>query len=169
MICKIIVGVTQCSGTFYCVYKSISASRQVTMIYPDVPGIENADAITVSNASMANMLGRASNHGRPSGLAVMNENAMNDDVTNTLDSNAGPVCNVDLSSSAINGLEAVHDEFLLELDRHVTNEDDPKRNVLDHCMAEGPWYRCRWVVITGVCDQVRLPVFASQGALTKSD
>ena len=55
----------------------------------------------------------------------MNMEAMYDDISDILDGNACTIGNVDVDSSGVNGLEAVHQELLLESDDHVSLEDDP--------------------------------------------
>ena len=55
----------------------------------------------------------------------MNTDSMNDDVANILKSEASTVSDVNVMATAINGLVAIHDEFLTEFDGHVRGEDDP--------------------------------------------
>lgn len=169
MIFEIVVGVSESCGTLNGVYKSVCASCQVAVIYPDVPGVEDTDAITVCDAPMTDMLGRAPDHGRTCGLAIVDENSVYNDVTNVLNCNAGAACDVDFCPTTIDGLVAVHDELLVELDRHVTVEGDPKWLILDHCMAKGSGNRRHWVVVSAVRHLVNGPVLASQSALAKPE
>lgn len=55
----------------------------------------------------------------------MDMDTMDDDIGDELDGNAGTKGNVDIGATTIDGLEAVHDEFLLEGDHHVPLEHDP--------------------------------------------
>jgi hypothetical protein len=50
---------------------------------------------------------------------------MNDHIGNKLDSDAPTISNVNIDPTAIYGLKAVHDKFLLQLNHHVPFEHDP--------------------------------------------
>lgn len=58
---------------------------------------------------------------------------------------------MNIGSSAIDGFEGIHEEFLFELDDHVGFEDDPKGFVLDYGVTECAWF---WVhgVVGGIGD-----------------
>ena len=66
-----------------------------------------------------------SNQSIPGRFTVMNTDSMNDDVANILKCEASTVSDVNVMATAIDGLVAIHDEFLTELDGHVRGEDDP--------------------------------------------
>lgn len=66
----------------------------------------------------------------------MDVKTVNDNVSNILDGDASSIGNVDIHPTAINGLEAVHDELLLQLYDHVPLEHNPERPVLDDSMAQ---------------------------------
>lgn len=55
----------------------------------------------------------------------MDVQAMDDHIGHKLDSDAPAVSNVNVDPTAIYGLEAVHDKFLLQLNHHVPFEHDP--------------------------------------------
>lgn len=67
----------------------------------------------------------ATNHSIPSWLAIMDMDTMDDDIGDKLNSNAGSKGNMNIGATTINSLEAVHDEFLLQSDHHVSLEHDP--------------------------------------------
>ena len=50
---------------------------------------------------------------------------MDDDVGDILESNATAAGDMDVGSTAVDGFEAVENEFLRELDVHIGGEDDP--------------------------------------------
>jgi hypothetical protein len=60
---------------------------------------------------------------------------MNYDICDKLDGDASPIGNVNIGSTSIDGLEAVHDELLLEGNHHVPLEHNPQRLVLNDSMA----------------------------------
>lgn len=51
---------------------------------------------------------------------------VNDDVPNKLDGDARTISDVDLGSTAVDGLVALHDQLLLQRDRHAVLEYDPQ-------------------------------------------
>lgn len=50
---------------------------------------------------------------------------MDDHIRHELDRDASSKRDVNIGTAAIDGLEAVHDEFLLQRDHHVSLEHDP--------------------------------------------
>lgn len=115
------------------------------------------------------MAGRASHHGVPCGLAVVDVESVDDDVSDVLDGDAGTAGDVNVSASAVNGLEAVHDELLLERDDHIPLEDDPERLILDDTIAEGALSRVDRVIVAGVGDNVDLAIAATNGIAAEAD
>lgn len=91
---------------------------------------------------------------------------MDYDVGHVLNGNAGPAGDVDVGSSAVDCLERVHHQLLLQLDGHVAFEDDPQRLVLDDGVPESPRFRVYWVVAR-VGDHVDFAVSASNGVLSE--
>jgi len=66
----------------------------------------------------------------------MDVNPVNDNVTHILYRNARAVGDVDIGTSAIDCLVAVHDKLFFELDDHVSLKDDPQRLRLNYGMAQ---------------------------------
>lgn len=136
----IVVGevvVRNCYGswTHNSVNEAISTIRERIVINPNVAWSKDGDAIAIRHCPPPIMAGRASNHGIASRLAVMNVESMNNDICNELDRNASPISDVDIRATAINCLEAVHNEFLLQSDDHVPFEYNPQRPILNDRMA----------------------------------
>lgn len=98
----------------------------------------------------------------------MNVQSMNYNVGHILYGYAGPTGNVDAGSSAVDGLERVHHQLFLQLDHHVTFENDPQWLILDHTISEGAWFRVHRV-IPCVCDHINFAISASNGMLSKSN
>lgn len=111
------------------------------------------------------MLRRVPYNGAPAGLTVMNVDAVDDDVALVMDSDARPAGDVDASTSAVDGLERVHQQLLLKLDHHVPLEDDPQRLVLDHRVPESSGPEVHRVVVAGVGDHVNPAVLAAHRVL----
>lgn len=112
---------------------------------------------------------RAADQGIASGLAVMNMNTMNDNVGDELNGNASTISNVDVGAAAIDGLEAVQDEFLSESDDHVMIEDDPEGLWLDGSVAESAGFGVDGVDIWRVSDGVERAVSAADGVAAEAD
>nr|GMD67845.1 hypothetical protein CR513_45203 [Ipomoea batatas] len=102
------------------------------------------------------------------GFAVMNVQSMDDDIGNELDCDARPISNVDVGSTGINGLEAVHDELLLQLYNHVTLEHNPQGLLLDNSVAKSARLGVHRVIITSISDNIESTITATNGIAPKS-
>ena len=154
MVGEVIVRDGDGSRPHNCINKAISTVGERAVIDPDVAGSKDGHGITISHGPPAIVGRRTADHSVSSRLAVMNVEAMDDDVVDKLNSDAGTVGNVDIHTTAINGLETVHDELLLQSDDHVTLEHNPEGLVLDHGMTEGPWVRVHRIIITRVSHNI---------------
>lgn len=139
------------------------------MVHPDVAGAEDGHSISVGHGAPPIVAGRAAHHGVPRGLAVVDVEPVDDDVGDVLDGDAGAIGDVHVGAASVDGLEAVHDELLLERDDHVPLEDDPEWLFLDDGVAEGTLARVDRVVIARVGDHVDLAVAAANGVAAKAD
>ena len=157
------------SGAHNSIHKPISAIRERVMINPDMTRPKDRDRVTVSYRSPPVMRRRASHHRVPRGLTVMDMNPMHNNVGNVLDREARAVCDVDVDAAAVDGLEAVHDQLLLQGDHHVALEDDPERLVLDHGVAERSRSGGDGIVVAGVGYDVVAAVAAADRVAAESD
>ena len=89
-------------------------------------------------------------------------------MANKLDGDAGSISNMDIDSTAINGLVAVHYELLLQCYHHIEVENDPERLVLDNSMAQSARPGVNRVVITRISDNIETAITASNGVSTKT-
>lgn len=94
---------------------------------------------------------------------------MDDDIGNILDCDAPSISNVDIGSSAINCLEAVHDELLLQRDNHVPLEHNPERPILDNSMAKSTRPGVNRVIISGVSDNIEFSITTTNGVSAKTN
>lgn len=96
----------------------------------------------------------------------MDVNPVNDNVAHILYSNARATSNVHTYPSTIYGLERVHHKLLLQLDHHVTLENDPQWFLSDHTISQ-----CSWLgihrVITRVSHHIYFTIPPSNCMLTK--
>lgn len=95
------------------------------MVNPDMTRPENRNPVAVGHRPPPIMTRRAANHGVSGRFTVMNVQPMNDDIRHELDRDAGAVSYVNVGAACVDGLEAVHDQLLLERDHHVALEHDP--------------------------------------------
>ncbi|KAM0989008.1 hypothetical protein FF1_012996 [Malus domestica] len=123
-------------------------------------GGDEGDAVAVRFAAPANVGGAGGDVGVPGGLAVV---YVDDDVGDILEGYASTAGDVDVDAAAVDGLEAVDNELVFELNGHVDREDDPEGFVLDDGVAERARSWVRWVGIGGVGDYVDQAPFAPQG------
>lgn len=99
----------------------------------------------------------------------MDVQTMDDDIGNILNCDAASISNVDIGTTAINGLEAVDNELLLQLNDHVTLENNPEGPVLNNSVTEGAGLGVDRVVITGVSDHVEATITATDGVSSKTN
>lgn len=78
---------------------------------------------------------------------MVNVNVMYDDIAYILKSNAATTNNVNISATAINGLEAVENELLRQLNHHVTWENNPQRFILYYSVSQRARFRVYSVVV----------------------
>lgn len=105
------------------------------MVHPHVAPTEDGHAVTVGYSPPPVVLWGGPHHSIPSLLAIVYVQTMNDNVGHKLDGDAWPTSNVHAGSSTVDGLERVHDQLFLQLDCHVTLEDDPQWLVLNNGMS----------------------------------
>ncbi|RZR77799.1 hypothetical protein BHM03_00002992 [Ensete ventricosum] len=166
---EVIVGDGNGSGTHDGIDKSIGAVGQRAVVHPNVAGAENGNGIPVSHGSPSIVRRRAADHGIPGGLAAVDVEAMDDDVGDVLDGDAGAIGDVDVDTTSIDGLKAVHDEFFLERDLHVVVEGDPEGHVLDDGVSKCSRARIHGIIVPGVRHNVQLPVAATYRVTAKAN
>lgn len=110
---------------------------------------------------------RASHHGIPCGLAIMDVKTMDNDVGHKLDCDASAIGNVYIDPSSINGLKTVHDEFLFQPNHHVPFEHNPERFLLNHSMTKSPWLRVHRIVVARICDDIETTITTTNSIPTK--
>jgi hypothetical protein len=166
---EVVVGDGDGRGSHDGIDESVGAVGEGAVVDPDVAGPEDGDGVSVGHGAPSVVGGGASHHGVPGGLAVVDVEAVDDDVGDELDGDAGAAGDVHVGAAAVDGLEAVHDELLPEPDDHVALEDDPERLLLDDGVAEGALARVDGVVVAGVGDHVEPAVAAADGVAAEAD
>lgn len=124
------------------------------MIDPNVSGGEDGDPIAIGIAR---------------GLAVVDVEAVDDDVAHVPDTDASAVGDVHVGAAPVDGFEAAHHQLLLQSDHHVALEHDPQGARLNHGVPQGPSSGVSHVVVTWVGDHVVSPVSAANGGATEPD
>ena len=81
---------------------------ELTMVNIDETRAVNGDAISVTLFMVTVMKRGDPYHSVSRSYAVVNMKAMNDDITHTMDCDAGAVSNMNFCSTAINHVVAVH-------------------------------------------------------------
>jgi len=99
----------------------------------------------------------------------MNMQVMNDHIANKLERETPSSSDVDVVSPSVEGLVAVHDELLLELDVHVSAEDDPERLRSDDGVAESARLGVDHVGVAVVGDDVDVAVAAADGVFAEAE
>lgn len=99
----------------------------------------------------------------------MNVQAMNDNIGYKLNCDACSISNVHIHSSSINGLKAVHDQLLLQLNNHVPLEHNPQGPVLDHSMAKSARFRVHRVIIPGVSHHIKFSITTTDSIPAKTN
>lgn len=117
------------------VNQTVHAVRQRAMVYPHMGPTKNRDGVTVRRRPPSIMRRRVSNICISSSLAVVDVDTVDNDVGHVLDGDARAAGNVNIRSTAVYGLERVHDKLFFKIYDHITRENDPERLVLDHCIS----------------------------------
>ena len=113
------------SGSMDGINEAVMAVGQRAMVDPYMLPIEYGHPITIRHSPMTRMVRRVSDVSTPSLLTVMDMETMYDNVSDIMYGNAWPSSDMNASPPTINSLEGVHHQLLLQLDDHVTVEDDP--------------------------------------------
>ena len=95
--------------------------------------------------------------------------AVNYDIGDKLDGDASPIGNVDIGTTSIDGLEAVHDELLLEGNHHVPLEHNPQRLLLNDSMAQCAWFWVNRVIVARVTNNIVSSIATTNGIASKTD
>lgn len=96
------------------------------MIDPYLASAVDRDPIAVRSAAESGVGRRGSDNRVPGGDAIVDVKVVDDDVGDGLEGDAGAAGDVDVGAAAVEGFEAVDEEFLVEADGHVGGEDDPE-------------------------------------------
>lgn len=105
--------------------QTVRAVRQRAVVNPHVRAAENRDGVTIRRRPPPVMRRRVSHVSIASLLAVVDVDAVDDDVGHVLDGDARAAGDVYARSTAVYGLERVHDQLFFQIYDHVTCEDDP--------------------------------------------
>lgn len=156
-----VVGYGDSGGPHDGVYQPVFTMRQRAVINPKITRPEYGNPIAVGFCSVPVMRWAWPDIGVAGLVTMVDVDVMDDDVGDVLESNAAPAGDVDVGATAVDGFEAVEDEFLWELDVHVGGEDDPEGFSLDDSPPESAWTGVDGVVVGGVGDDVVTAAFAA--------
>lgn len=145
----------------------IFAVGQGAMVHPDVAPAEDRDAIAVRYGPPPVVLWGVAHHSVSAFLAVVYVDAVDDDVGHVLDGDAWSIGDVHACAPAIDGLERVHDQLLLQLYDHVACEYDPQRLLLDDAVTERPRLRVDGVIVAWLRHDVDFAVPPPDGILAE--
>lgn len=137
------------------------------MIHPHVASTEDRNSVTVRYSPPPIMARRVPHISIPALLAVMYVQAMDNNVGHVLYSNAWPPGNVHICATAVDRLERIHDQLLLQLDHHAAFENDPQWLVLDHSVPKSAGFGVHRVAVTGVCHHIYFSIPSANGMLSK--
>ncbi|RWW07948.1 hypothetical protein GW17_00028641, partial [Ensete ventricosum] len=82
---------------------------------------------------------------------------------------AGAAGDVDHRAAAVDGLEAVHQQLLIEVDGHVAGKGDPQGALLDDAVPERAQGRAHRVPVRRVCHHVDRPALPAHGVPPEPD
>ncbi|OAY64628.1 hypothetical protein ACMD2_01918 [Ananas comosus] len=151
------------------VHQPVRAVRQRAVVDPDAHRAVQRDAVAVGARAPAVVRRRGAHVGVARGDAVVDVDVVNDYVGDVLEGDAGAAGDVDVGAAAVEGLEAVDEELLVEADGHVGGEDDPEGALLDGGVAEGAGGGVDGVEVGGVGDDVERAALPAEGAAPEPD
>jgi len=93
---------------------------------------------------------------------------VNDDVVHVLNRKTRSSGDVDIVTTAVESLETVHDELLLELYVHVAAEHNPQRLGPNDAIAKCPFSGINHIVVAVIGHNVYFTVFTTDGVLAKA-
>lgn len=99
----------------------------------------------------------------------MNVKTVNDHIGHKLDSDATSISNVHIRPTTINGLEAIDNQFLFQLNHHVPLENNPERLILDNSMAQSSRFGVNRVIIPWVSHNIEATITATNGISSKTN
>lgn len=105
------------------------------MVHPDVTRPKYRNGVSVRHGSPSVMRRRATNLGISGRYAVVYVNSVDYDVGDVLKSKTCAMRDMNFGASSVDGLEAIHDQLLLQRDHHVVFKYNPKRLHLDDRMS----------------------------------
>jgi hypothetical protein len=76
---------------------------------------------------------------------------------------------VNIGTTSINGLEAVHNELFFQCYNHVVLENDPEGLILYHSVPQGAWFGVDSIIVRGISDNIDASVTASKCIAAKAD
>ena len=169
MLSEITVGDSNASRAHDGIEEAIGASCERDMINPNIGGTEQRDPISIRNRAEPIVSRRVANHRIPARLTIMHIDTMYDDIAHILDRDARPVRNVDLVTSPVDSLVAIHKELFLKHNVHVSIEDDPKRFGLYDGMSECSRFRVYRIFIGVIGDYVEFAIAPAHRITTETD
>jgi hypothetical protein len=155
---EVVVGDGDGGGAFDDVDEAVGGVGEEVVVDPDVGAAEDGDGVAVRDAAVASVVRGAAHGGGAGALAVVDVDAVDDDVAHELRRDAGAARDVHVGAAPVERLVAVHEELLLELDVHVAREHDPQRLALDDPEPQRPGRRIHHVLVAVVRHHVNPPV-----------
>jgi hypothetical protein len=104
---KIVVGNGDGRGAMNGVNEAVVAVGEVAMVHPDIMGCKHIDPVSIASPSTSETRGRASDDRVSRRFAVMNVDAMHNDVAHILECEASATSDVDIVIATINCLDAL--------------------------------------------------------------
>lgn len=168
MIRKEVVGDSNSRGSLNHVDKPIVAPRKRAVVDPHMRGREHSNGVPIGASPETHVADRAHDHPFLPGPTVPDPDPVHDHVTHALNRQARPVPDLDPRSPSVDGLEAVHDQLVLEPYHHVPREHDPQRLGPCDAVSERPAFRVRRIV-RGARHGVDFPVLSPDRCAAEPD
>jgi hypothetical protein len=165
---EVAVGDGDGGGAVGDVDEAVLAVEHGDVVDPDVAGAHDGDAVAVAGGAEAEVVVGVADLAAEVGDGVVDVEVVDDDVAHVLHGDLR-ARDVHLRAAAVDGLVAVDDELVAEVDNHVAREHDPEGPVLDHGVPERALPRGHHVedVVGGVGHHVELAVVPAPGAVAE--
>lgn len=164
-----VVGDCHARGAHGDIHQAVRAIGEVAMVDPNFVGGVNVHGVAVGSPPPSGVRRRSSDRGWAGGDDVVDVHAVEYDVGDGLEREPGASGDVDVDASAVDGFEAVKDEFVAEADGHVLGEDNPQRLRLNGAVAQRPRDRICCIAVAVIRYHVNSAISASDGVSSRSD
>ncbi|GLJ17509.1 hypothetical protein SUGI_0304530 [Cryptomeria japonica] len=139
------------------------------MIYPNCTSSKDRNSIFVTPGFVPIMSQGAPHICISCRLTVMDMDAMYDDIGQIIYCNARSVFYMNIGASTIDCLVIFNDKLLLELNNHISLENNLARLGLNNSVSQSAMLRIDRVIVIWIRNYIKSPILTSDGIFVESN